>query len=221
MVKPVFRIIEQIPCHGCVQRRVKFDSAVRSDKCTSIRACLEGSFYRYVGVGIFALRYKGTLYYRGLTLISAGINYHMSSKAWDDITLQFPNFNGCIVEVWKREVISSQCCNWLCMMGFELIHVSKMVPWCDFALICSVPSRHLNQCWLGNWTQGTNVSEVRIGMHFFQQNSFENIISKVSVILFRPIKNRHGLDTNLVSCWHCSSKKARDGVMTWKRFPHY
>ena len=36
-------------------------------------------------------------------MISACIGNHMASKVWDEITVLFPNFSGCTVEVseWK------------------------------------------------------------------------------------------------------------------------
>ena len=33
-------------------------------------------------------------YWHGLTLISASISNHMTSKVWDEFTYLFPNFNG-------------------------------------------------------------------------------------------------------------------------------
>ena len=43
-------------------------------------------------------------YSHGLILISipAWISKHMASKMWDEITSQFPNFNGFTVKAWER-----------------------------------------------------------------------------------------------------------------------
>ena len=54
---------------------------------------------------------------------------HMPSKVWDEITYPFPNFNGCIVEVWEwiSNVTphSNNGCNYLSMLGLKLIYVGK------------------------------------------------------------------------------------------------
>ena len=41
------------------------------------------------------------VYLYSSTLIPARISNLMASKVWCAITYQFPNFNGCAVEVWK------------------------------------------------------------------------------------------------------------------------
>ena len=56
----------------------------------------------------------------------------MPSKVWSEITYPFPNFNGCTVEVWEwdkqfRPILDNGC-NYSSMLGFQLIHVSKMCP---------------------------------------------------------------------------------------------
>ena len=57
---------------------------------------------------IYALRWvkavaaMGLFYWHGLTLIPAWISNHMPSKVWEEIIYPFPNFNGCIVEVWEE-----------------------------------------------------------------------------------------------------------------------
>ena len=50
----------------------------------------------------------------------------MPSKAWDEITHPFPNFNGGTVDVWER--ISHFTQRWVMdviVLGLKLIHVSK------------------------------------------------------------------------------------------------
>ena len=44
---------------------------------------------------------RGPFFWHGLTLIPAWIRNHKPSKVWDEITNPFPNFNGCIIEVWE------------------------------------------------------------------------------------------------------------------------
>ena len=39
--------------------------------------------------------------------VPAWIRKYMHYKVWDEITYPFPNFNGGVVEVWERKVISS------------------------------------------------------------------------------------------------------------------
>ena len=46
-------------------------------------------------------------------VINSGISNHMTHKIWNEITYQFPNFNGATVEVW--EWIS--CFTLHCVMG--------------------------------------------------------------------------------------------------------
>ena len=41
------------------------------------------------------------LYKHGLTLIPAWIIKYSHYKVWDEINYPFPNFNGCIVDVWN------------------------------------------------------------------------------------------------------------------------
>ena len=45
-------------------------------------------------------------------------------KCWDEITHQFPNFNGLTVEVWEW-INDLNGCNYLSMLGFKLIHLSN------------------------------------------------------------------------------------------------
>ena len=52
------------------------------------------------------------------TLIPAWISNHMHSKAKDEITYTFPNFNGATVEVWKG--ISNYIPHWLCAFSHFL-----------------------------------------------------------------------------------------------------
>ena len=44
---------------------------------------------------------RGPLYEHELTLIRVWINNYLPSNVWDGIIHQFPNFNGCAVEVWE------------------------------------------------------------------------------------------------------------------------
>ena len=56
----------------------------------------------------------------------------MPSKAWDEITYPFLNFNGCTVEVqeWISNFIPHyNGCDYLSMLGLKLNHVSKRGPW--------------------------------------------------------------------------------------------
>ena len=45
--------------------------------------------------------YQDPFYSHRLTLIPTWISNHMPNKVWDEITYPFPNFNGCIMEVWE------------------------------------------------------------------------------------------------------------------------
>ena len=70
----------------------------------------------------------GLLLYAGLTLIPAWISNYMPSKVRSGIIHPFPNFIGVAVEVWNGKVISptlNNGCNYLCMLGLKLVHVSK------------------------------------------------------------------------------------------------
>ena len=82
----------------------------------------------YINV-LFALflNIRGPFYWHRLTLIIAWISNQMPSKAWDEITYPFSNFNDATIEVW--EWISNfmslyNRCNCISMMGSKLIHVS-------------------------------------------------------------------------------------------------
>ena len=46
----------------------------------------------------------------------------MSGKVLDEITYPFLNFNGATAHIING-------CNYLSMLGFKLIHVSKKGPW--------------------------------------------------------------------------------------------
>ena len=90
----------------------------------------------------------------------------MPSKVWDKITYPFPNFNSCTVDVLGMDKLFHPTlyngCNYLSMLGFKLIHVSKRTPgdiylhqWDGPSFIqvmmsgtYSVPSHYLNQWWL-------------------------------------------------------------------------
>ena len=59
----------------------------------------------------------------------------MPSNAWDELTYQFPKFNGCTVKVWEwisnfipHFVMDAIC---LPVLGLKLNHVSKRDPWYD------------------------------------------------------------------------------------------
>ena len=66
------------------------------------------------------------------TLIPAWISDYIHYKVQDEITCQFPNFNGGAVEVWEWvsdfiPYFSGMC--FLSMQGFKSIHISKRGPW--------------------------------------------------------------------------------------------
>ena len=44
---------------------------------------------------------RGPLYHHGLTLIPSWVSNYTPNKVWDEITFQFPNFDGRTVEVWE------------------------------------------------------------------------------------------------------------------------
>ena len=55
----------------------------------------------------------------------------MSSKMWEEITYPFLNFIGATVEVYEwisNFIPQNDGCNYLSMLGFKLIHVSKSGP---------------------------------------------------------------------------------------------
>ena len=71
----------------------------------------------------------GPAYWHGWTLIPPRINNHMPRTVWDQITCQFPKFNGCKFE--NRWIISSHThiiYNYLSMLGSKLIHDNQRVP---------------------------------------------------------------------------------------------
>ena len=45
--------------------------------------------------------FLGPFYEHGLSLIPAWMSNHIPNKVWDEFTYQFPNFNGCTIEVWE------------------------------------------------------------------------------------------------------------------------
>ena len=63
----------------------------------------------------------------GLTLIPALVSNHIPSKGWDEIIHTFLNFNGANFGMNKKcHPILYNGCNYLCMLGLKLIHVSRM-----------------------------------------------------------------------------------------------
>ena len=64
----------------------------------------------------------------GLTLIAAWISNHTSSKVWDEINHQFPNFNGATIEVWdwiSNFISHYWMYEYLSILRLKLNHVSK------------------------------------------------------------------------------------------------
>ena len=49
----------------------------------------------------------------------------MPSNVWCEITCPFPNFNTAAIEVWEFHLPLYNGCNYLSMLGLELIHVNK------------------------------------------------------------------------------------------------
>ena len=51
----------------------------------------------------------------------------MSSNVWDEISYQFPNFNGATVEVWEwiNHPTLDNGCDYLSMQGLKVTHVHK------------------------------------------------------------------------------------------------
>ena len=71
-----------------------------------------------------------------LTWVSNYIHY----KVWDEITYPFPNFNGAAVEVWEWISNFTPHCwayDYLTMLRFKLIHVSKRGLWSCFTRLFS------------------------------------------------------------------------------------
>ena len=48
---------------------------------------------------------RGPFYLYGLTLILSWISNYIHYNVWEEIIYQFPNFNGCTVEVWNGVII--------------------------------------------------------------------------------------------------------------------
>ena len=67
------------------------------------------------------------------------ISNHMPNKVWDKIIYPFPNFNGCTVKVWEwiSNFIPQFIKDYLSLLGFKLIHVSKRVPWWYITFQCA------------------------------------------------------------------------------------
>ena len=65
---------------------------------------------------------RGPIYYHGLTLILTWISNYIHYEVWDEVTYQFPDFNGATVEVWESisnfiphlsgRVITYPCWDW-------------------------------------------------------------------------------------------------------------
>ena len=61
--------------------------------------------------------YLGPLYRYGVTWIPLWISNYINSMVWDDITYQFPNSNGCTVELWgliTNFILHFTGCQYLC-----------------------------------------------------------------------------------------------------------
>ena len=81
----------------------------------------------------------GPFWYYGFILIPAWISNRIHSKLWDEITYQFPNFNGCTVEVW--EWISNFSHTYSCWV---LIRVSNRCLWWVLSVECLIHTLHLS-----------------------------------------------------------------------------
>ena len=81
---------------------------------------------------------------------STWIGNYIPSKMRDEITNQFPNVNGCKAEVreWINNLIHQFLigCNYLCMLGLMLIHVSKRGPY-----VKALTHEHLRISWNQKW----------------------------------------------------------------------
>ena len=74
------------------------NNAIFASYCFKVNALLNASCY--IWYKPFVIKYIcGLFYQHGLTLIPAWISNHMPSKAWDEITYPFLNFNYCTVDV--------------------------------------------------------------------------------------------------------------------------
>ena len=86
-----------------------------------------------IGLSIFIKDYPALLGSLLLTQINflVWISNHTPNKVWDKIIHPFPNFNGCTVKVWEwiSNVIPQFIKDYLSLLGFKLIHVSKRGPW--------------------------------------------------------------------------------------------
>ena len=66
-----------------------------------------------------------------VTLIPVWISNYIRYKVWCEITYPFLNSNGCTVEVWEwisNLITLYWACDYLFMLGFKLIHISKRAP---------------------------------------------------------------------------------------------
>ena len=77
-------------------------------------------------------------YSHGLTLISAWISNHKSSKVWHEIPYPFPNFNSCTVEVW--EWISNFVPHYILDVNYSsMVLVEEILPHGRRGLASSTP----------------------------------------------------------------------------------
>ena len=67
-----------------------------------------------------------------LTIIPAWIINIIPGKVWDEITQSFPNFNGCIIDVWEwisNFTLHISVSDYLIMLGLKLNRISKRGHW--------------------------------------------------------------------------------------------
>ena len=74
------------------------------------------------------------LAWHGLNSTSALANNNIHYKVWDEITHLFPNFNGTAIDVWESHTLMIY--DYLIMLGFKLIHVSKGAHETFFQIEC-------------------------------------------------------------------------------------
>ena len=107
-----------------------------------------------------------------ITLIPAWICNHILSKVWDYIIYPFPNLGRWSLRMDKLFLLAIyNGCNYLSMLGFKLIHVSRRGPWMNWKW--HVPIIWSNADCLSFRALGNFSTEI----HFFTESEFVNAVN--------------------------------------------
>ena len=90
-------LITAVAREGLIKLRLSLDINMRMWGRFAILACHQLCYFHYtacISIMLLIMKYLWSFYQHVFTLIPGWISNYITHKAWDEITLPFPNFNG-------------------------------------------------------------------------------------------------------------------------------